>query len=213
MLALKHPKTNLLDLTADLKFEFSDMADDLAAHYLLRAARYMCRSGDLVRHTNVIHTQPGIENYLLEADDDSDVWAILNVRPRSGGVCVERILRLREEPHLPVRGTAVWLEAPRTIHIRQLTGFYNKGCYDVEFSTIPAKDACAIDDRLAVENYETLLNGARWFIHGVSGKPWFSLDVAALYEAKFKAGIQAAKLFDLSGRQRGTQMREYGRLL
>ena len=166
----------------------------------------MCRQGDLAVATQEIHTQPWVENYLLEPPEDSSVWAILAVRPVvvPGTLNVETVRRYRDPPEGAfASGVSFWFEPPATVWLRRAPCGPLTGVYEVDFSTVPNPDACAIDPALAVDNYETLINGARWLIHEVSGKPWSSPELAGLYRMKFLSGVQAAKGFELTGRQRG----------
>jgi hypothetical protein len=202
----------------DLRFEFMDMESDLAVHYLRRAAIFMCRRGDLSRQKQIVRVWPNVETYLLEPVDGTELVHILGVRVQGelNDLCgVWRVARLTGEPERlsPGYGVATWFEAPNIIHFRRAAGFNGDGDYEVEFSTCPTRDACEIDQRLYDEHYETLIDGARWLIYDVAGKPWFNPTLAKEYNSRFVTGIMRAKTQSLMGQQRGKMRLAYDRVL
>jgi hypothetical protein len=87
------------------------------------------------------------------------------------------------------------------------------GEYQVEFSTSPTREACAVDRRLYDEHYETWLHGVRAIIHDQPGRPWFNPALAKDYESRFKTGWQMAKIRDMTGGQRGAIRQQYKKVL
>jgi hypothetical protein len=210
-----HPKIPLVDLADDILFEFTDLSEDLACHYIRRTAREMCRQADLVVHTRVLCIIGGVENYLLEADDDSDIANILDVRgiDLNIGFCSPKVTRLREEPRGIVPGTVSWFTPPNTIYIRQPMGFDGSGKYEVTFSVIPSKNACHLDESFSTIYYEALLDGVKRLIFELAGKPWFSPELSQFYRQRFNTGLMALKSWEMTGRQRGMPRFEHTRLL
>jgi hypothetical protein len=209
-----HPKVSLFDLTADLAFEFGGLPLDAIAHYLNRAARVMCQSGDLVRHKAIITTVPGVDNYLLEPDDDSEIVSILGMRVVEDHRVCGGITRVPSRPqHLPITsgcGVVSWFEAPNTLYISNSNGGDQ---YEAQFSTTPDSEACAIDRVLADKFYETLIMGARSFIFATMNKPWTNPELALACSQSFTKGVMEAKLVMCTGGQRGAHRAIYERVM
>jgi hypothetical protein len=196
MLVESHPSAPLEDLTADLRLEFPDIPERTLAHFLRRAAVRMCRDGDLDRRSLSVETFPGVEAYRLELPPDVEIQSVMSARDRLGPVD-----RLTRAPEGPVHGPCVWLTPPDELGYRSPSR--RRGLVEVEVSVAPSRDADAIAAILGERHYETLLAGARSLIYAVGGKPWSSPDVAEVHRRAFVDGIAAAKVAELTGRQKG----------
>jgi hypothetical protein len=204
----------LASLASDLGYEFADMPGNLLIHYLRRSAILMCQQGDLAPQERLIQTVPGIEAYPLEPDEETEIWAILGVRSVANQ-WPENVLTPGFEPDDFWLGamTHFWFEPPATVHFRRDPGWQSHGRYKVIFSATPTRDACEIDAVIGDNYYDTLINGARWLIHEVSGKPWSEPNLANMYRQKFYSALQANKAHELTGRQRGFLKLAHRRIL
>jgi hypothetical protein len=204
------PQLPLESLVQDLVFEFPDFPFETLVMYLRRAAIIMCREGALSREKHKVLVWPGIENYLLETKDGTEILHILDVTDDRD----RHIKRLTQAPSRDLWNNwepVSWFEWPNTFFIR--TSHRQPQEYVVELSTCPAQDACAIDAYLGEECYETLLTGARSLIYAVGNKPWANLGTADEYNRRFKAGIGEASRKQLVGHQRGLLQMKQDRVL
>jgi hypothetical protein len=186
-------------LTDDLRYDYLDMPSAALEHYVRRAAVAMCREGDLVQQTAVIRAVPEVANYLLEPSDDTELVALLGVRDlderdRDASLpFLETVRRLTG----PARS---WFSPPDELFIISP----QPGRYEARFSVAPSRDACSVPAILRDRWYETLLTGARAFIHDSPGKPWSDRELARDLLARFKAGIRNAKTDRLVSFQHGS---------
>jgi hypothetical protein len=201
-------RARLSDLALDLGLEYADLPGNVLAHFLRRAAILACGHDLCPREARPRIRGDGGRVLLLPPGGDEEVHAVLGFRalPTPEAPCPERTRRYCREPaSLGDGATALWLSGPGEVSIRRPAGLAWPGLYEVAFSARPTRDAQTIDARLASDHLEVLLDGARWLIHGVSGKPWSQPALAEAHRARFLQGLGQAKALWLSGRQRGLQ--------
>lgn len=194
-----YPKVSVREFLPELTFEFTEMPEEGMPHFVLRAINRIARQSNCLRRTATIHTQPCVDNYLLEPQDCMDIVAVMSVCKHGGCGCSD-VTRITSEPcHLPC-GTMSWFEAPNTIYFSN-TRHHN--VFRVSMSVAPTYETCEVDRILLTNFYDTVLNGTKFYLYSMTDKPWSSVNRAQEYEVRFLQGIRSAALEALTGGQRG----------
>lgn len=194
-----YEKVPLTEFTPELAFEFTDLRDEAIPNYVLRAITRMTNVGNVLNRTAIIHTQPCVDNYLLEPPDCVDIVAIMSVCQIDGNRC-GKIERVTNTPCRLPCGATTWFEYPNTIFIKT-NGCFN--IYRVQMSVAPTFDACEVDRILLTKYYDTVLAGAKYYIYSMVNKPWSSVNRAQEVKLDFERGIRSAAIDNLTGGQRG----------
>ncbi|MDR1872017.1 MAG: hypothetical protein LBS60_08920 [Deltaproteobacteria bacterium] len=206
-----HPKTRFDELTYDLEVDFPDLPLPSLVNYLRRAAIIMCRESDLVRYKTEITTQPGVYNYSLDPEDDTEIIAILNVAKTRHNAPSQAIQRYTVRPEFAFKTDMSWFEAPSTIWLKTASAKPER--FEIEYSAGPTRTACSVDNVIANDYYETLINGAKSIIFELVGKEFFSLSGAQEYRRRFIHGYQTAKVEMMTRNQKGYFRMGYRRVM
>lgn len=192
-----YPKVSLQEFIPELAFEFTEMPEEAFPHYLLKAIDRFARNSNALRRTVHICTQNCVNRYLIDPPDCMQIVALLDI---CGDTCGAHPVRLTSAvPCLRGCASSVWFERPNIIGFSQ-----PGGSYQITLSVTPTRQSCEVDEILLTDFAETILDGTRHYLYGMTGKPWSSVQRSQESEMRFIQGIRQAAVETLTGGQRGT---------
>ena len=196
----------------ELQFEFEKLPDALFKWALIRAARDMAKTGNLIRRRAVIRTQCGVTRYALRSPDGLEVCGILGIR---GIACCDEhvVVRSFDPPtgaRVCGRERAWYDEQDGVLHFHSP---YFPGEYYVTLAVCPADDACELPAILYDDHIDVLMAGARARILRMANKPWTNFQLADAYERHFHEGVADAAVETHTHLMRGGIRMNFGRAL
>lgn len=198
----------LSDFHPELRFEFPALPSQLFDYYLLRTAIRMAREGNLIRRRAVVHLQPCVTRYVLEAPDGFRICAITGVHrvllcgPCGNAVNVPRSITKSDE--------AVWYDEIE--HVLHADGM-GDGKLEFLVCVEPERDACELPVEFYDKYLPTLIMGTRASIFMLSGRPWTNMRVGAAAEAEFRNMLVRDSVESKTHLQRGALKMNFGRAM
>lgn len=216
MIVYESAKTRpLSDFHEELRFEFPNLPAQLFSYYILRCARIMAQEGNLIRRRVVIHAEPGVTRYALQAPEEMDLVGILGIRHHDMcGCVVNTVPRTFVPPDGAVRcdRRSAWYDAHEGV--LHLSGpAQSKGAYYVEMSVAPALNACELPEEYLKDFFTTLMFGVRGSIMLISGRPWTNRQVGQGYYNEFLSQLHRMAIQTMSGKQRGGIKMNFGKAM
>lgn len=195
-----YAKVPIEQFLPELTFDIPELPDEIAMHYIRKAAIEFAQRSRVIRRKVRIRTQNCVNNYILEAPDCMELVAIHTLCNVSGGCCGTPSRVTHEPCNIRSCGVTSWYEAPNIIWISP-----GRDCteYEVEISVAPPPDACELDKEFYTKYQEALLVGAKTFVYGLSRKDWSSQPLSDAMRLEFDRRIAAATLDKLMGGQVG----------
>ena len=197
----------------ELRFEFTDLPDQLFEWALLRTARSLAKDGGIIRRRVIIQTQCGVERYALRSPDGLEVNTILGIKGMSCCDCLHTVPRSFDPPdgcHSCAREEAWYDDQEQELH---LISHCTPGIYFVSMSVVPADDACELPIEFYDDYIDMLLNGTRAKILRLNNKPWTNFQLADAYMRGVEENLREAIIEVNTHKMRGAVKINFGRAL
>lgn len=205
----------LSDFYPELRFEFPNVPEQLFQYYLVRTARDMARSGDLLRRTAVLTARPGVTRYRLVAPENETVLSVLDILKEAECPCapdkvVPRTFVQPETFYSCTKEIAWYDDIDKIIHIN---GACCAGRYLISLSVLLDEGVCELPEEFYTLYFHTLLMGTKAGILMITGRPWTNMRVGGELFNEYRRLVQGHAFDVMRHKQRGAVKMQFGRAL
>lgn len=194
------PKVDIDELLPELRFELSEVSDDILLHYIRQGAIWYSERTHCLQRIVKICTYPCVPNYILEPPD-SDCMRIVAIN----GICScnSQWERLTTSPcFIRCLGQAAWWdETENSIVLSPAPGTPTE--ITIKMSVAPQHDACMLDKSLTDKHRFGVLNATRWLLYSIPNRKWSSQTLAAALRQELDRNIASIGTDRLLGGMQG----------